>query len=68
MTTSFRRPQVSVLGSAEPGSRAYEFAGGAGETLARLGITVVSAPQGQEGAVAPTGDEADVHAAARWSE
>jgi uncharacterized protein (TIGR00725 family) len=37
-----RRPQVSVLGSAEPGSRAYELAGEAGELLARLGITVVS--------------------------
>src|SRR5688572_21954924 len=34
--------QVSVLGSAEPGSRAYELAGEAGEHLARMGITVVS--------------------------
>lgn len=31
-----------MLGSAEPGSRAYELAGAAGEALARLGITVVS--------------------------
>ena len=42
MTKSPRRPQVCVLGSAEPGSRAYELAGEAGELLARLGITVVS--------------------------
>jgi uncharacterized protein (TIGR00725 family) len=31
-----------VLGSAEPGSQAYELAGAAGELLARRGITVVS--------------------------
>jgi len=37
-----RRPQVCVLGSAEPGSTAYELAGAAGERLAQLGITVVS--------------------------
>lgn len=37
-----RRPQVCVLGSAEPGSEAYGLAGAAGELLARLGITVVS--------------------------
>jgi uncharacterized protein (TIGR00725 family) len=36
------RFQVSVLGSADPGSPAFERAGEAGETLARLGITVVS--------------------------
>ncbi len=42
MFTGFRRPQVCVLGSAEPGSKAFEQAGGAGERLARLGITVVS--------------------------
>ena len=42
MTVSNRRPQVCVLGSAEPGSQAYELAGSAGEALARLGITVVS--------------------------
>ncbi len=39
---SGRRPQVCVLGSAEPGSAAYELAGAAGELLARSGITVVS--------------------------
>jgi len=33
---------VCVLGSAEPGSPAFELAGAAGELLARLGITVVS--------------------------
>ncbi|HEX2860441.1 MAG TPA: hypothetical protein VHN79_02330 [Lacunisphaera sp.] len=37
-----RSRQVCVLGSAEPGSRAYELAGAAGEHLARRGITVVS--------------------------
>jgi uncharacterized protein (TIGR00725 family) len=37
-----RRPQVSVLGSAEPGSAAYALAGEAGALMARLGITVVS--------------------------
>jgi uncharacterized protein (TIGR00725 family) len=37
-----RARQVCVLGSAEPGSQAYELAGEAGEKLARLGITVVS--------------------------
>jgi uncharacterized protein (TIGR00725 family) len=37
-----RRFQVCVLGSAEPGSRAHELAGDAGELLARRGITVVS--------------------------
>src|SRR3954465_8280924 len=37
-----RRRQVCVLGSAEPGSRAYELAAAAGELLARLGITLVS--------------------------
>jgi hypothetical protein len=42
MTQSSRRPQVCVLGSAEPGSQAYELAGEAGELMARLGITVVS--------------------------
>jgi len=41
-TSSSRRPQVSVLGSAEQGSRAYELAGEAGDLLASLGITVVS--------------------------
>lgn len=42
MAVSARSPQVAVLGSAEPGSAAYELAGAAGECLARLGITVVS--------------------------
>jgi uncharacterized protein (TIGR00725 family) len=37
-----RRPQVCVLGSAEPGSKAYELAGEAGELLARRGVTLVS--------------------------
>ena len=40
--TSIRKPQVCVLGSAESGSAAYEFAGQAGVLLANLGITVVS--------------------------
>ena len=39
---SGRARQVSVLGSAGPGSAAFELAGAAGELLARLGITVVS--------------------------
>ena len=42
MTNTLRRPQVCVLGSAEPGSKAYELAGNAGELLAGLGLTVVS--------------------------
>lgn len=42
MTLPHRKPQVCILGSAEPGSRAYELAGAAGEALATLGITVVS--------------------------
>lgn len=42
MPASPRRPQVAVLGSAEPGSSAYELAGAAGALLARLRITVVS--------------------------
>ncbi|MFT3957063.1 MAG: Rossmann fold nucleotide-binding protein [Piscinibacter sp.] len=37
-----RKPQVCVLGSAEPGSTAYELAGQAGALLAKHGITVVS--------------------------
>ena len=37
-----RRPQVCVLGSAEPGSRAYELAAEAGTLLAQHGITLVS--------------------------
>jgi uncharacterized protein (TIGR00725 family) len=39
---TMRRPQVCVLGSADPGSAAYELAGAAGELLARRGITMVS--------------------------
>jgi uncharacterized protein (TIGR00725 family) len=42
MTKSIRRPQVCILGSAEPGSAAYELASDAGALLAKLGITVVS--------------------------
>lgn len=41
-TPSIRRPQICVLGSAEPGSEAYERAGQAGELLARHGVTLVS--------------------------
>lgn len=37
-----RRPQVCVLGSAEPGSAAYDLAAAAGELFAKLGITLVS--------------------------
>lgn len=42
MNIPYRKPQICVLGSAEPGSRAYELAGQAGELLATLGVTVVS--------------------------
>ena len=42
MASSNRKPQVCILGSAEPGSTAYELAGEAGALLAKLGITVVS--------------------------
>lgn len=42
MMRGIRQPQVCVLGSAEPGSKAYDLAGHAGELLARLGITVIS--------------------------
>ena len=41
-TSSIRKPQVCVLGSAEPGSTAYDLAGEAGALLARHGITLVS--------------------------
>src|SRR4051812_12363108 len=37
-----RRRQVCVLGSAEPGSHAFDLAAQAGELVARLGITLVS--------------------------
>jgi uncharacterized protein (TIGR00725 family) len=39
---AIRRPQVCMLGSAEPGSAACDLAGQAGELLAKLRITVVS--------------------------
>ena len=42
MNKSIRRPQVCVLGSADPGSAAHELAGEAGALLAKLGVTVVS--------------------------
>ena len=42
MASSNRKPQICILGSAEPGSAAYELAGEAGALLAKLGITVVS--------------------------
>jgi uncharacterized protein (TIGR00725 family) len=41
-TQSTRRPQVCILGSAEPGSSAYECAAEAGTLLASLGMTLVS--------------------------
>lgn len=42
MTTPTRPTQVCILGSADPGTPAYELAGAAGEFLARHGVTVVS--------------------------
>ena len=42
MSTSIRRPQLCILGSADPGSVAYELAGEAGALMAKLGLTVVS--------------------------
>ena len=42
MSTSIRHPQVCILGSADPGSVAFELAGEAGALMAKLGITVVS--------------------------
>jgi uncharacterized protein (TIGR00725 family) len=42
MVQRYRRPQISILGSADPGSAAYHLAGEAGALLARSGITVVS--------------------------
>jgi uncharacterized protein (TIGR00725 family) len=42
MPSSIRKPQVCVLGSAEPGSTAYDLARQAGTLLAHYGITVVS--------------------------
>ena len=38
----YRQRQICVLGSAEPGSRAYELAADAGALIARLGLTLVS--------------------------
>jgi uncharacterized protein (TIGR00725 family) len=40
--TPIRRPQICVLGSAEPGSHAFELAAEAGALLAQHGITLVS--------------------------
>lgn len=37
-----RRPQIAVLGSAEPGSASFELAGAAGRLIAELGLTLVS--------------------------
>jgi uncharacterized protein (TIGR00725 family) len=37
-----RPPQICVLGSAEPGTKAYELAAAAGELIAQLGFTLVS--------------------------
>ena len=42
MNAPTRRPQVCVLGSAEPGSAAYELAAAAGGLIAKLGITLIS--------------------------
>jgi hypothetical protein len=39
---SIRKPQVCILGSAEPGSAAFDLAAQAGTLLAKHGITVVS--------------------------
>jgi len=41
-SSNTRRPQVCILGSAEPGSKAYDLAAAAGTLLVKLGITVVS--------------------------
>jgi uncharacterized protein (TIGR00725 family) len=42
MPQPHRRPQISILGSAEPGSAAFQRAAEAGALLARLGVTLVS--------------------------
>jgi uncharacterized protein (TIGR00725 family) len=42
MPPTHRRPQVSILGSAEPGSPAYNLAAEAGTLLAQSGITLIS--------------------------
>ncbi|MEM9036882.1 MAG: Rossmann fold nucleotide-binding protein [Actinomycetota bacterium] len=41
-TFEHRPPQICVLGSADPGTVAYDLAGAAGAHLAGLGFTVVS--------------------------
>ena len=42
MTITSRLPQVSILGSADPGTPAHALAAQAGDLLARLGVTLVS--------------------------
>jgi len=42
MTPSFRKPQIAILGSADPGSPAFDLAAQAGRFLAESGITLVS--------------------------
>ncbi|UTH73819.1 hypothetical protein [Chromobacterium sp. IIBBL 290-4] len=42
MTQGVRSSQVCILGSAEPGSPAYDLAAAAGERLAALGVTLIS--------------------------
>lgn len=39
---SFRKPQIAILGSADPGSPAFDLAAQAGRFLAENGITLVS--------------------------
>jgi predicted Rossmann-fold nucleotide-binding protein len=59
MKSANRRPQVCVLGSAEPGSRACPLAADAGAALAALGITVVS---GCGSPATPVAAERAIHA------
>jgi uncharacterized protein (TIGR00725 family) len=42
MSLPRRRPQVCILGSAEPGSAAYDLAGLAGSFLAKRQVTLIS--------------------------
>jgi uncharacterized protein (TIGR00725 family) len=42
MLEPYRHRQICILGSADPGSTAYELAGEAGALLAGLGIAVIS--------------------------
>jgi uncharacterized protein (TIGR00725 family) len=42
MLPPHRRPQICILGSADPGSSAYRLAGEAGTLLARCNITLIS--------------------------